>query len=158
MADFDVGGGGLTMAETVGPTFWYKLLDLMHYTHLHLTSPERGYMVWTKGDWAACFYKEQPSESSDRAWERWKVKARKEGLLGSLPGDVDELPSAISHRIVIHVTRAQDAIYLALGAPHPGGLQEQVRCERQRRDSLIPLVVRGIAAAAQVEQRRRMVG
>jgi hypothetical protein len=156
------------MVMMAGKTFWYKLLDLMHYAQMHITSPMRGYIVVNKLNWAQAFYKGEQTSASDRAWERWKGQARKEDLLCALPGDEDETtpvggqrrPSTAAqrpnYRVVIHVGTAFDAIYFALGAPHPGGLLDQIRCEQDNRARLLPEVVRGIAAAARVEQRRRL--
>ena len=149
-----------------GMAFWYKLIDLMHYSHMNLTSPRRGFMVWTKRDWAQCFYKGEETNAAGRAWERFKVEARREQLLVALPGDSAEKASArpssmttpVNMRVAIRAKQAQDAIYAALGPPHMGGLHEQVRCERARRDDLLPLLALGIAAAAHVEQRRLKVG
>ena len=149
-----------------GNTFWYKLLDLMQYGNLYLTSPARGYMELTKSDWAGAFYDGDSSIAAQRAWERFKRRAREERLFTDLPGDEDESatnaltstrPTFLSERVVVKVGPTLDAVYFALGAPHPAGIAAQIRCERERRRDLLPLVVRGIAAAAHVEQ-RRMVG
>ncbi len=151
-----------------GKMFWYKLIDLMHYSQLNLTSPRRGFMVWNKHDWALCFYKgdQDRLNAAYRAWERFKADARKERLFVALPGDSAERASArpssmmthVNNRVVICVKPTQDALYAALGPPHMGGLRAQVRCERERRESLLPLIVLGIAAAARVEQQRLKVG
>jgi len=146
-------------------TFWYKVMDLMHYGQMHLTSPARGYMVFTKRDWACCFYKGDQTTAADRAWERFKSTARRASLFSNLPGDAAEKASSVpssnatllSERVVIRVNEAQDALYTALGPPHAAGPAAQVRCERERRQKLLPLIVLGIAAAARVEQ-RRLVG
>ena len=161
MADFDVGRwrhAMSTMGEAAGAAAWYKVIDLMHYCHVHLTSPVRGYMVWDKDVWALALYREPASVNSDRSWERFKQHCRRERLFTSLPGDEDELPSYISGRVVIRVQQVQDAVYAALGPPHLGGLSEQVRCESENLERLLPVVVRGIAAAARAEQQRRKVG
>lgn len=147
-------------------TFWYKVLDLMHYSHVNLTGPHRGYMMFTKKDWARAFYKDAPTEASDRSWERFKRTGRGEELFVSLPGDEVEKrlraqssrETPINDRVAVMVEPAQDAVYVALGPPHPAGLKAQIRCEREARGSLLQLVVLGVAAAARVEQRRRMVG
>jgi len=146
------------MGEASGAAAWYKVIDLMHYCHVHLTSPVRGYMVWDKVVWALAFYRDAPSDASDRAWERFKQHCRRAGLFTALPGDEDESPTYISDRVVIHVQQVQDAVYAALGPPHLGGFTAQVICERENRERLLPVVVRGIAAAAHVEQQRRKVG
>jgi len=150
--------------------FWYKLLDILHYHQMHLTSPVRGFAVVNNTDWALCFYKDAPNEASQRSWERWKNEARRANILCALPGDEEELavtarykiPTSaaqrIQDRIVLSISTAFDAIYYAVGAPHPGGLIAQVACEERRREALLPEVVRGIAAAVRVEQRRRQAG
>jgi hypothetical protein len=143
-----------------GKAFWYKVLDLMHYSHLNLTSPRRGFMVWDKSAWAQCFYKGDANTAANRAWERFKAAGRREQLFVPLPGDEHGrcVGDRINERVVIRVEPTQDAIYAALGAPHPAGLHAQVRCEREQRDDLLPVIVLGIAAAARVEQQRRKVG
>ena len=153
------------MAATV---FWYKLLDLIHYHEMHLTSPVRGYVVLNNTDWSLCFYKDMPDKASQRAWERWKAEARRQGILCALPGDEDEIaltskipssaPQRIQDRITMRLDSTYDAIYYAVGAPHPAGLIAQVEAEERRRGDLLPEIVRGIAAAARVEQRRRQAG
>ena len=148
-------------------TFWYKVMDLMHYGRMHLTSPVRGFTEYTARDWGRCFYRDDPeAESTKRAWERWKVKARTVNLFTTLPGDEHEGPSSVpssrslqlNYRVVIETAPTEDALYFALGAPHPAGLEAQARCERERREALLPVVMLGIAAAARVEQQRRKVG
>jgi len=60
--------------------------------------------------------------------------------------------------VKLEIQPVYDAAYLALGAPHPGGLLAQIACEERRRKSLVPRVLIGIAAAAHVEQQRRAAG
>lgn len=146
--------------KTASKTFWYKVMDLMHYSHLHSTSPRRGYMVWDKNEWARCFYKGDRTIAGDRAWERFKAQARHEQLFVLLPGDEcgRYVGDRRSERVVIQVKPTQDVLYAALGPPHLDGLQAQTRCDNERRQRLLALIVLGIAAAARVgqEQQRRL--
>ena len=139
---------------------------MMHYSHVNLTSPLRGYMLFTKHDFAMAIYQDVITAASERTWERFKRVGRAENLFVSLPGDEVErrlkAPTSretpVNDRVVWLVEPTQDAVYAALGPPHPAGLKAQIRCEREARGSLLQLVVLGVAAAARVEQRRRMVG
>lgn len=141
-----------------GKAFWYKLLDALHYARINLDRPHRGFIVLNKHDWAHCFYRDGNSQPSERAWERWKVDLYREGLMAALPGD-EEIPTSVTQvRVVVHERTANDAIYFALGSPHPDGVDAQAVCEKKRQDDLMPTVVRGIAAAVRVEQRRRHAG
>lgn len=146
----------MAVAVKAGKAFWYKIMDLMHYSQMHLTSPARGYMAFTKWDWVLCFYKGDQTPAAERAWERFKGTARDVRLFSALPGDTAK-DMILSERVAIRVCDVQDALYTALGPPHAAGPAAQVRCERERRQKLLPLIVLGIAAAARVEQ-RRLVG
>jgi len=140
-------------------TFWYRLLDVIHYAALNVEIPVSGFVCFTKHDWALCFYRDDPSTSSDRAWERWKGTAREEGLIvPPPPGQEATRTSEVRYCIWLPVRAANDAVYRALGAPHPGGLFAQIEYEDDLREQLMPKVLRGIAAAARVEQRRRQAG
>jgi hypothetical protein len=146
--------------------FWYKLLDLIHYGQVNLTSPRRGFMVFTCRDWLNCFYRERDEDYQDnagkRAWERFKKRAREEsGIIVNLPDlDSGEENAVVISRITVSVAAACDALYYELGPPHPLGLVAQLACDRDttKAGALTQTVVHGIAAAALVEQRRRQAG
>ena len=139
-----------------GRRFWHVTLDILHWANLHLTSPKRGFVTFSKHDWLDCFYRERKDDVPGlRAWERWKAAARKNGILCLVDG-----VSGVDGKVVIamNVDATNDVIYRALGAPHPGGIFAQVDYEERQRKLLAPRVVRGIAAAVRVEQQRRGAG
>ena len=90
-------------------SFWYVLLDVLHAAQVGTFAHEDGLVSISKREWIRVFYRSRRKvslESSMRAWERFKVKARKAGVCEK---SVD--PSVVH----IHMKKAGEAVFAKLG-------------------------------------------
>jgi hypothetical protein len=93
-------------------SFWYVLLDVLHGAKVGAFEHEDGVLSISRREWTRTFYRSQRKaalESAERAWERFKIKAKKVGVCEK---------SLDSRVLCIHMKRAGDAIFEKLGPPH----------------------------------------
>ena len=153
----------LVKGPPVGATFWYQVLDVLHYYQLTLPSLLEGVATIHRKDWLKLFYKDNSgSEAALRAWERFKQKARTAHIVkedaapmayGVTPGTY-VLADTSAGYFHLALGASYDGAFLFLGPPHPlGDDAEREVIEREAARSAELIRFAGVLSAVQEKRR-----
>jgi hypothetical protein len=128
-------------------TFWFQILDVIHYFNLTLPQLVDGAATIHRRDWIRLFYRGEETDAALRAWERFKQAARGEDVFVDAAPNAPQgehgtymLADSAAGFVHVEIRKAYDGAFKFLGPPHPLGEEAEVELlerEAQRVDALI---------------------